>query len=98
MLKVNDLDAVTSYGGQRIHHFSLETVVVQDMIKNANTANVGLFLGLNSEGKVTTVFIGLDKDNNIRTNSSTRKGGEVTATADDVYDFTAPCPPTCDPK
>lgn len=94
LLQVSDLDDVTSYGGERIHHFWIETAVVQEMIKNPNTAKVALFLGLNSEGKMTTIFVGLDKNNTIRTRSSVGKGVNA---VDDIYDFSSPCPTCCDP-
>jgi hypothetical protein len=91
LVKVKDLNEVTSYSGERIHHYSLEKEVIQAMIQNSNIANVGLFLGLNNGGKLTTVFVGLNKENNIRSSSPTARDA-----ADDIYDFTQPCPTACD--
>jgi hypothetical protein len=91
LAKVKDLNEVSSYNGERINYYSLEKEVVQAMIENANTASVGLFLGLNVEEKLTTVFVGLNKENSIRSSSPTAKDA-----ADEVYDFSRPCPSVCD--
>jgi hypothetical protein len=40
---VTDLDEVLSYEGARFKHYSLEAAVITDMLKNKNTANIGLF-------------------------------------------------------
>jgi hypothetical protein len=86
-----ELNEATSYNGERINYYNLEKEVVQAMIDNTNTTSVGLFLGLNGEDKLTTVFIGLNKENKIRSSSPTAKDA-----VDEVYDFTMPCPNTCD--
>ncbi|MNL72858.1 hypothetical protein D3C87_1982390 [compost metagenome] len=52
-----------------------------------NNKNIGVFLGLNSKGKITTILIGLDQNNVIKTTTLTSKEAE------DVYDGTRPCPP-----
>ena len=83
---VKDLEEVTSYDGLRIRHFNLEAEVVAAMLKK-NTANIGVFLGLNTKGKVTTILVGLDKNNAIKKASLTAKD------PDDVYDGTRPSPP-----
>lgn len=85
--KVQDLNEITSYDNLRIQHYGLETEVINTIINKSGVVNVGLFLGLNNEGKLTTIFVGLDKDNNVKTSSPTSK--EV----DGVYDFTEPSPP-----
>ncbi|PIF31084.1 hypothetical protein CLU81_1558 [Flavobacterium sp. 9] len=91
---VSDLDEVLSYEGSRFKYYSLEVAIIVDMLKNKNTANIGLFLVLNPIGKVTTILIGLDKNNAIKNGiSSTGK----TADSQDVYDATRPCPPNGDP-
>ncbi|RZJ48440.1 MAG: hypothetical protein EOO44_21095 [Flavobacterium sp.] len=89
---VSDLDFVTSYEGLRFRHFSLESEVVKSMVDKANVANVGLFLGINPQGKVTTILIGLDENNNFKMSSSVSK--EV----NEVYDMTEPCPPNGSPE
>lgn len=88
---VADLEEVTSYEGVRFRYFSLESEVILAMVDSGNAANIGLFLGLNTKGKVTTVLIGLDKNNEIKKTTPTSK--EAAA----VYDFSLPCPPTGDP-
>ncbi|PIF31088.1 hypothetical protein CLU81_1562 [Flavobacterium sp. 9] len=90
---LSDLDEVLSYEGQRFRYYTLEAAIVADMVKDKNTANIGLFLGLNPIGKVTTILIGLDKNNSIKKTSISGK----TASAD-VYDASRPCPPYGDPE
>lgn len=86
--KVESLDEITSYDGLRIQSYKVETVVIKDMIAKSGTANIGLFLGLNNERKMTTVFVALDKDNAIKKSSPTSK------TSEEIYDFTEPSPPS----
>lgn len=89
-----DLNEITSYGGDRIRYYSLEKEVIQAMIDNPKTINIGLFLGLNSDGKLTTIFIGLDKDNNISVSPfSSAKGTSIEGIDGPVFDFSTPCPP-----
>ncbi len=90
---VSDLDEVLSYEGQRFRYYTVEAAIVADMVKDKNSANIGLFLGLNPIGKVTTILIGLDKNNSIKKTSFAGK----TASAE-VYDATRPCPPYGDPE
>jgi hypothetical protein len=59
------------------------------MLKNKKSVNIGLFLGLNPVGKVTTYLIGLDKNNSIKKASLTTKVTD----AGDVYDGSRPSPP-----
>ncbi len=86
---VSDLDEVLSYKGDRFKHYTLEAAIVADMLKNKKNVNVGLFLGLNPVGKVTTFLIGLDKNNSIKNSSITGKEAD----AADVYDGARPSPP-----
>ncbi|MBF4519501.1 hypothetical protein IRZ71_24430 [Flavobacterium sp. ANB] len=89
--KVSDLDEITSYEGSRFRSFSIESDVIEAMVNKSNK-NIGLFLGLNPKGKVTTILIGLDENNAIKKASLTSK------VVDDVYDATRPCPPNGDPE
>lgn len=88
---VSDLDEVLSYEGTRFRYYSLEAGVVKEMTSE-KSANVGLFLGLNPKGKVTTILINLDKNNGIKKASQTSKDD-----TDDVYDGARPVPPYGDP-
>jgi len=63
------------------------------MVDESGTVNIGLFLGLNAVGKVTTILISLDKNNTIKKTSLASK-----IAASDVYDATRPCPPNGDPE
>ncbi|SEP36330.1 hypothetical protein SAMN05444671_0361 [Flavobacterium sp. CF108] len=85
--KVQDLNDITSYDGLRIRSYAMETEVITSIINKGGIEKVGLFLGLNSEGKMTTILVGLDKDNNIKKASATSK------VVDGVYDFSQPSPP-----
>ncbi|WP_125723409.1 hypothetical protein [Flavobacterium ustbae] len=86
---VSDLDKVTSYEDDRFHYYTLEVEVVKELLEKASNKNIGVFLGLNPEGKVTTYLIGMDKNNRIVSSSLTSK----TADAGDVYDGARPSPP-----
>ncbi|MEN2414755.1 hypothetical protein [Flavobacterium mesophilum] len=88
---VTDLNEVTSYEGARFQHYSLEAAVVAEMLKGGNTANIGLFLGLNAKGKVTTILVELDKNNAIK--SKTSLTGKTMDNPEDVYDGARPSPP-----
>jgi hypothetical protein len=88
-----ELDEVTSYNGLRIHHFSLEKEVVLDMAIMNRAAKIALFLGLNDKGKMTTVFMGLDSQNNLILPSPEARDEDLTGK---IYDFTRPCPPAHD--
>ena len=80
-----NIDEITSYNGDRIRHFGYTPEVVKDMIANP-AEGFSLSLGVNEEHKLTTVFIPLYKNQVL----STKEGGSA-------YDFTLPCPTTCDP-
>ncbi|WP_337967094.1 hypothetical protein [uncultured Flavobacterium sp.] len=86
---VSNLDEVLSYEGARFKHYTLEAAIIADMLQNKNTANIGLFLGLNPVGKVTTFLIGLNKNNSIKEVSFTGKE----ASSNEVYDGARPSPP-----
>lgn len=83
---ISELDEVTSYKGNRFRYFSLEAEVVKAMLHNGNSS-IGVFLGINPKGKVTTILIGLDKNNHVKKTSVTSEETE------DIYDGTRPCPP-----
>jgi hypothetical protein len=85
---VSDLNEITSYQGSRFRYFSLESEIIEEMVSKGNT-NIGVFLGINPKGKVTTILIGLDQNNAIKTSLTSKE-------ADDVYDGTRPCPPCID--
>ncbi|WP_426484070.1 hypothetical protein [Flavobacterium sp. 2] len=88
---VTDLNEVTSYEGARFQHYSLEAAIVAEMLKGKDTPNIGLFLGLNGIGKVTTILVELDKNNAIKSKSSLT--GKTMDNPEDVYDGSRPSPP-----
>lgn len=87
---ISDLDEVLSYEGTRFRYYSFEADVLKDMTAKGGSS-IGLFLGLNSKGKVTTILINLDKNNVIKKASLTSKD------IDPVYDGARPVPPYGDP-
>lgn len=86
---VADLDEVLSYEGKRFKHYSLEAAIVADLLKNKSNTKIGLLLGLNPLGKVTTILVGLNEGNSIKKTSLTAKDLEP----EDVYDGARPSPP-----
>ncbi|MTH17351.1 hypothetical protein [Flavobacterium sp. LC2016-01] len=88
---VSGLNEVTSYEGARFQHYSLEAAVVVEMLKGKDTPNIGVFLGLNGIGKVTTILVELDKNNAIKSKLSLT--GKTMDNPEDVYDGTRPSPP-----
>jgi len=89
----NNFEAVLDQEGQRVERFGLDAMVVKRMLLTQNINRLGLFLGKNKKQKMTTVFIGMDANNNllIDANTDISTGGKA-------FDFTHPCPTTCDPK
>lgn len=89
---VSDLEESLSYEGERFRYYRLEADVVRDMTAKGSE-NVGVFLGLNTYKKVTTILINSDKNNIIKKASQTSK-----SYGDDVYDGARPVPPYGDPS
>ncbi|TAF71972.1 MAG: hypothetical protein EAZ58_03070 [Flavobacterium sp.] len=86
---VTGIEEVTSYNGKRIQRFIIEVEIINEIVRKGDVANLGLFLGLNSDGKVTTYFMGMDLNNAVK-QQLTSKGESVTS---DIYDGGRPCPP-----
>lgn len=84
-----DLEGVTSYDGKRIQRFIIEVEIINEIVRKGDVASVGLFLGLNDKGKVTTYFMGMDLNNTVK-QRFTSKGATVVS---EVYDGGRPCPP-----
>lgn len=89
--KINEL---TSYKNDRIHHFSIKKEVIQDLINIQNVSNIGLFIEVNPENKITTVLASLNVENKIIIPSS---WGNFATRTGVIYDFAEPCPVKCDP-
>lgn len=88
-LKEENIENLISYNGERIRYFSLEKEVIAEMVAKKGANKVALFLGLNANNKLTTVFM-LKNNNTLQLKkSSVEEGGYV-------YDFTTPCPHVCD--
>lgn len=87
----NNFEAILDQEGQRVERFGLNAMVVKRMLKTKDIQTLGLFLGKNKKEKMTTVFIGLDMDNNLLINANTDS-----SIAGKAFDFTSPCPSECD--
>ena len=87
-----EVDDIVSYNMERIRHFSIEKEVITEIAKSKRFKYLGVLLGINPEEKLTTVLIGLDENESIIESSSlSRDANEFLS----VYDFTKPCPDTC---
>jgi hypothetical protein len=91
-LDTQDIEDLITDDGIRFRYFSLEKEVLVDMITKSNVESIGLFLGLNSENKLTTLFLKKDMQNLLILNSGQRNEGG------DSLDFTQPCPDYCNPN
>ena len=87
-----NLEAALDQEGQRVERFGLDAMVVKRMLMTKKIHTLGLFLGQNNKDKMTTVFIGMDANNNLLIDNSTD-----ISTAGKAFDFTSPCPSVCDP-
>jgi len=86
-----NFEATLDQEGQRVERFGLDAMVVKRMLMTKNIHTLGLFLGKNKKQKMTTVFIGMDANNSLLIDNSTN-----VSTAGKAFDFTHPCPSTCD--
>ncbi|MGX7668966.1 hypothetical protein [Flavobacterium pedocola] len=89
-----DLDNVVSYDNLRINHFSIEREVIENMSNLPDFKSLGIVFGINPQGKLTTVLLGLNGNQSVILASEESK---LEAEDPSVFDFTKPCPNTCDP-
>lgn len=87
-----NLQSLTTYNNVPFKYFSLRKEVVQDLLNIQNISNVGLFIGVNPDNKMTTVLAAMDRDKKfiiptVSGNFSTLTGA--------IYDFTTACQPDC---
>lgn len=77
--------------GTRYRYFSLKKEVVAEMIAKTRIDCIALFLGINADNKMTTVFLQKDIFKNLILYNKNHpiKSGEA-------FDFTQPCPDNCD--
>lgn len=93
LTKKSNLNATVSYDNLRINHFSIEKEVINEISHFTHFSYLGIFLGINPEGKLTTVLVGLDENKTIILPS---KFSKTVDNSGGIYDFTKPCPSTCD--
>ena len=92
-LQSRDIENLITDDGIRFKYYSLEKEVVLDMLSTDRVASIGLFLGLNAENKLTTVFLTKDSLDNLIVHPLNKNDvGE----GGNAYDFTNPCPDACD--
>lgn len=95
--ETENLESITSYNGERIRHFVMDNEVLQEMLRTKKIASIGVIFGVNPEGKMTTVFIGFDSSNKMILPSKETTNKDTTTIEGAIFDFTKPCPTTCDP-
>lgn len=88
-----NLDSIVSYGNERINYFSIQKEIVSAITGLPNFENLGVFFGINPQGKMTTVLFGLDKKRNFIFYSMPNNGQNNVPPS--IFDFTQPCPSTC---
>jgi hypothetical protein len=85
---LNDMSTIeekVSYDGDRIEYFTLDKDAMDFLVNRSNVTEIELVFGLNTEGKMTTVFFGKNGKNVIFDTSAVNFS----------LDFTSPCPNDC---
>ncbi|MCL9807196.1 hypothetical protein NAT51_16805 [Flavobacterium amniphilum] len=85
---------IVSYDNERIRYFNLKKEIVQEITAFEGFKYFGVFFGINPSGKLTTVMMGLNKDKKIILPSLPQGTNPNSSGA--IYDFSQPCPSTCD--
>ncbi|WP_046755822.1 hypothetical protein [Kordia jejudonensis] len=86
----DDFEETLDQEGQRVERFGLDVIIVKRMLMTHDINSLGLFLGKNKQGKMTTVFIGKDKNDNLLIDAQAAE-----STAGMAFDHTLPCPQQC---
>jgi hypothetical protein len=84
---IAQLEAKLSYEGTRIKHYTITKEAISLLMNQENVTAVALAWGLNTDNKMTTVFLGQDAEGTILMPNK----------ANMALDFTRPCPTACDP-
>jgi hypothetical protein len=91
------IESLITYNGERIRYFSMPKEVVKAMVSPQKVTSIALFLGLNNNKKLTTVFIQKNSVSSLLLNTTYNKSGIYPDDNEgDIYDFTDPCPDLCD--
>jgi len=88
-LQEKGLEEIVSYEDQRYRQFGMEAETITHMIEAKNVDAIALFLGVNPDQELTTVFIKKNKYNSLLLTRETSRN----TTDDGVYDVTTPRPP-----
>ncbi len=105
-LSKKQVETLITYEGERIRYYSLPKQIVEDMVASKNVHAIALFLGINSNNKLTPVFIQKTKNGSLllkndnyyfRTlNNDGNTDPVPDSTEGNIYDFTEGCPDMCD--
>jgi len=87
----DDFEMLLDQSGLRVERFGLHIDVIARILSTKNSKSIALFLGKNSNEKLTTVLIAKDKKGQLLLDAS---NDEFTAAR--AFDFTKPCPQQCD--
>ena len=79
-LASQNIEEMITDSGMRYRYYSIEKEVIGHMVSTANTESIALFLGLNTQNELTTVFLGKDENGQLNFNHGQRS----------IYDFTNP--------
>ncbi|MEM9681291.1 MAG: hypothetical protein AAF901_13290 [Bacteroidota bacterium] len=81
------LENKVSENGTRYKYFTMDKEAIAFLINKDEVVSLELFFGVNDNNKITTVFLGQDKNGDI-----------LLPNAQNIaLDFTKPCPSDCDP-
>ncbi len=96
------IENLITYEGERLRYYSLPKQIVEDMISSKNVGAIALFLGINTNNKLTPVFIQKAYNGSLllkKANSylgKTNNEGDPDPNEGNIYDFTESCPDMCD--
>lgn len=82
-----------------LHAFLIPKIDLLEVLREDVDA-VRAYIGINDEGAEKLMIVGTkyDPGTKIYVDMITVGVGNATAQQDDIYDFTSPCPPDCDPS
>ncbi|TDE45818.1 hypothetical protein E0I26_03785 [Flavobacterium rhamnosiphilum] len=82
-----------------LHAFLIPKIDLLEVLREDVDA-VRAYIGIDDNGVEKLMIVGTKYDpaTNIYVDMITVGDGNVAAVADDIYDFTRPCPTTCDPN
>jgi len=101
-IQKQQIETLIAYEGERIRYYSLPKQIVVDMTASKNVSAIALFLGINSNNKLTPVFIQKTHNGSLLIKkenyylATLNNEGEPGTLEGNIYDFTEACPDLCD--